>query len=156
MSKFDMSVAKLNLIIFAIRFAGSVGLWLFVGMVSLLVYWNLEKDPLDIVDTGTNPEVARCEKRVFTFTRDVTTTKFLEVQVARELVDLSTGEAFGLPAIPPYSGPAGSRRWTYTVEVPHAYKEGLYEYRPTLTYKVNPIKTITKPAPAQKVDVCGQ
>jgi hypothetical protein len=68
---------------------------------------------------------------------------------------LSTGDSFNLSAIPPYSGAAGERNWTYIVEVPPAFKEGLYEYRPTLTYSVNPLKTITKPAPSQKVQVCG-
>jgi hypothetical protein len=155
MSRLQDSMAKMDLVLSAIKFMGTMGIYIFLATVALLTYWNFEKDPLTITDTGNNPEVASCIDRVFTFERYVKTTKHLDVFVARELVDLSTGDSFNLSGIPPYSGAAGERNWTYLVEVPEAFREGLYEYRPTLTYVVNPIKTITKPAPSQKVQVCG-
>ena len=155
MERLQDSIAKMDLIIIAIRFVGTMGIYIFLATVVLLTYWNFEKDPLTITDTGNNPEVASCTDRKFTFERYVKTSKHLDVFVARELVDLTTGDVFNLSAIPPYSGAAGERNWTYIVEVPEAFKEGLYEYRPTLTYAVNPLKTITKTAPSQKVQVCG-
>jgi len=147
----DKASGKLDLILFAIRFVGTFGVWLFIGLVVLLVYWNFEEDPLTITTTMYSQEWVECKDRVFEFDRNVTTTKFLTVQVAQELKDLSTGKVFGMPAIPPYSGEAGFRTWTYKKEIPTAYKDGAYEYIPTLTYAVNPIKTITKQAPSQKV-----
>jgi hypothetical protein len=122
--------------------------------MGILTYWNFEPDPLIIEDTGNNPEIATCHNRVFTFERYIKTTKYLEVNTQQELVDLSTGDSFSLPAIPPYSGVAGERIVNYPKVIPEAFKEGLYEYRPTITYRVNPIKVITKPAPSQKVKVC--
>jgi hypothetical protein len=157
MAKINMANLKMDLILFAIRFAGSVGLYIFLFTVAVLVYWNLEPDPLVVKDTGNNPEIATCtppESRVFTFERYIKTSKFLVVDTEQVMMDVETGETFSLPAIPPYSGAAGARTITYTKKVPDAFKGGLYEYQPRLTYKVNPIKTITKDAPTQKVRIC--
>jgi hypothetical protein len=133
--------AKLDMIITGLRFFGSLGLWIFVGMVVLFTWWNFEPDPLTITKTENAQEWVSCdENRTFRFERDIKTTKYIEVFVDQSLVDLETGVAFGLPAIPPYSGAAGDRRITYVKEVPVAFAGGReYEYRPVLTYKVNPI-----------------
>ena len=152
---FGMSTIQRNLemLIFAIRFMGSIGLYVMIALIALLTYWNLESDPLHIEDTGTNPEYTVCSDRKFSFTRHVTTTKYLTVGVTQEFVDLSTGIRIPLPAIPPYSGEKGDRDWTYTKEVPKFLKNGTYEYVPYLTYDVNPVVTITKKGPTQKVIV---
>ena len=157
MAKINMANLKMDLILFAIRFAGSVGLYIFLLTVAVLVYWNLEPDPLVIKDTGNNPDIVFCtppESRVFKFERYVKTSKFLIVDTEQTMLHLETGELFSLPAIPPYSGVAGERTVTYTKKVPDAFRGGIYEYQPRLTYKVNPIKTITKNAPTQKVKIC--
>ena len=147
----DKVSAKLSLIITAIRVVGAMGIWIFFGFVALLLYWNLEADPLHIEATPNNVEWATCKDREFEFERRVVTSKYLEVQVSQYLVDLSTGAQYGLPAIAPYSGAAGDIVVRYKKQVPWSYREGAYEYKPVLTYQVNPIKTITKDAPSQKV-----
>ena len=149
----DAASKKLDLLLFGMRFVGTFGIWLFVGLAIVLIYWNFEEDPLTIETTQNTREWVYCKDRIFEFERYVKTTKFLTVQVSQELKDLSTGQVFGMPAIPPYSGEAGERTWTYKKEVPLSYKDGAYEYIPTLTYVVNPIQTITKQGPSQKVIV---
>lgn len=148
--------AKVYALLTIVRFIGTFGVYVFAGSVVLLLYWNLESDPLTIEATPDSQEWVTCKDRAFSFQRRVVTTKFLEVHVAQELVDLQSGASFNLAAIPPYSGPAGDRVWTYTKTIPDTFRHGDYEYRPTLTYQVNPIKTITKAAPGQKVHLtCG-
>jgi hypothetical protein len=148
---FDKSRVKLDMILLAIRMTGVAGIWFFIGMVVVLAYWNLEPDPLHIEATPNNVEWATCKDREFEFERRIVTSKYLEVQVSQYLIDLSTGAQYGLPAIAPYSGAAGDIVVRYKKQVPWSYREGAYEYKPVLTYQVNPIKTITKAAPSQKV-----
>ncbi len=42
---------------------------------------------------------------------------------------------------------------TFNKQVPKELPVGRYEYRPWATYKINPIKTITRLLPIQEVDV---
>jgi hypothetical protein len=151
---FDKSRVKLDMILLAIRMTGVAGIWFFIVMVVVLAYWNLEPDPLEITATPNNKEWADCKGRDFEFERRIVTSKFLEVQVSQYLIDLSTGAQYGLPAIAPYSGAAGDIVVKYKKHVPDSFAGGAYEYKPVLTYQVNPVKTITKVAPTQKVIVC--
>jgi len=147
----DKTSKQMDLILLAIRFLGTFGIWLAVVSSIVLIYWNFEEDPLTITTTPTVQEWVHCTDRFFEFDREITTKKYLTVYVTQELKDLSTGKIHPMAAIPPYSGEAGSRVWTYKKEVPYAFRDGAYEYKPVLTYQVNPIKTITKEAPTQKV-----
>jgi hypothetical protein len=147
----DKVSVKLSMIITAIRVVGAMGIWIFFGFAALLLYWNLEADPLHIEATPNNAEWATCKDREFEFERRIIASKYLEVQVSQYLIDLSTGAQYGLPAIAPYSGASGDIVVKYKKQIPWSYREGAYEYKPVLTYQVNPIKTITKEAPTQKV-----
>lgn len=148
---------KIDLVLFAIRMLGTFGVYFSVGLIALLLYWNLEPDPLKIRDTGNNPEWATCYQhdRTFTFEREIFATKTVTVHTEEHMVDIKTGETMILPTPQPLTITKGARVAKCQKKVPQAFLPGKrYEYRPIISYKVNPIKTITKYAPAQKVKVC--
>jgi hypothetical protein len=115
----------------------------------ILVLEN-EPDPLTITATENNQDIVTCKDRVFTFERHVVNTKFIRVYVEPRMKDLKTGVVYVLEG-KTYEGPPQDNIVTYRIVVPPNFAKGLYEYTPTLTYDINPRKTITKVAPSQKV-----
>jgi hypothetical protein len=121
-----------------------------IGLIGLLAFWTFEKDPLIVEDTGTNPEFYVCIDGVFEFERYVKTDKPLTVRVEPRLTDLKTKSTYVLES-KYYDGHKQDGIVSYRHKIKASYPSGVYEYQPYLIYDVNPIKTISKPAPPQTV-----
>jgi hypothetical protein len=129
-------------------------------VVALLTYWTVEPDPLqiDYVDDAT---WSKCNNREYSFTRYVRSTKDLTITVQERWHDLDgmmdyngiEGEYVYGGLITYTLGSGFNEVMTFNKEVPKDIPLGRYEYRPWATYKVNPIKTITRLLPVQNVVV---
>jgi hypothetical protein len=132
-----------------------------VLIVSIIVYWTAEPDPLhvDYVDGEVN--WSKCIHREYSFDRYVRSDKDLKIIVQERWYDLDgmmnhngiEGEyVFG--TIVTYTlGGGFNKIMTFNKKVPKDIPIGRYEYRPWATYKVNPIKTITRLLPVQDIEV---
>ena len=130
-----------------------------LGFVGLLVYWALEPDPLVVNPHGSNVSV--CTDRNFSFERYVHSSKPLDIYVQQRWHNLDGKGNFGtiekeVVMVQPDYYPLG-RDFEKVMEfnkcVPDSVSRGTYEYRPWATYEVNPIKTIHRLLPVQKVEV---
>jgi hypothetical protein len=131
-----------------------------VIVIAILTYWTIEPDPLQIgyVDDVT---WSKCSNREYSFTRYVRSTKDLAITVQERWHDLDgmmdyngiEGEYIYGGLITYTLGGGFNEVMTFNKEVPKDIPLGRYEYRPWATYKVNPIKTITRLLPVQNVVV---
>lgn len=115
-----------------------------------VVKLDYEPDPLYISVPEDQPEWVTCQNRTFHFKRYVKNDKFIQVSVEPRLVDLKTGVIYVLPG-KTYEGPEQDNIVSYRTTIPEYFPNGDYEYIPTLTYKVNQRKIITKVSPSVKV-----
>lgn len=130
-----------------------------ISISGTLVYWATEKDPLIVEQSGLGFSV--CKDRKFTFSRYVASNKPLDIYVQNrwhdtdKFMDVSGIEGeYVLPRPDHYPLDAGfAKVMAFRKTVPEDLPAGNYEYRPVATYKVNPIKTITRPLPVQQVQV---
>jgi hypothetical protein len=122
-----------------------------IGLVSLITYWVVEPDPLQMTIPVGHAEWVVCDKRVFSFQREFINTKTIDtIRVGRKLKNLDTGETFLISSIS-YEGIKSNSLTTFKTTIPLGFTKGNYLYIPTAIYKVNPIKTIEKQLPTQKV-----
>lgn len=119
-----------------------------VLMMSVLVYWGVEKDPFELEATVNNPELVLCTEGVFHLERYVRATKPLTIQVVPRLTDMITDTTYMLEGLN-YNSHAGEGVVTHRRKVRSDFPSGLYIYHPYIVYKINPIKTIQKEAPSQ-------
>jgi hypothetical protein len=131
------------------------------GLILLLTYWFFEPDPLSVTRIEGETHWSECTGRRYQFARLVQSSKDIDIYVQERWHDLDgmmdgvgyQGE-FVMPK--PIHYPLGedfSKLMTFNKTVPRALPVGRYEYRPWATYKVNPIKTITRMLPMQRVNV---
>lgn len=148
----DLEHIKLYIHIMAVVVACAIG---------LAVYWTLESDPLHVDYIDDEQHWSKCESRSYSFKRMVKSDKDLTVTIQERWHDLDglmdykdvDGE-YVYSKIETYTLGAGFNKvMTFNKEVPNDIHIGLYEYRPIATYKVNPIKTITRMLPVQNVNV---
>lgn len=85
-----------------------------------------------VVHRGTNLEI----RRSFCLSVDTPSTS------ARHLISHSSGARISLPTTHHYT-PPGCHTKTYLVEVPEWAPPGVYTYEVTLTYEVNPLRTVS-------------
>ena len=127
----------------------------------LLVYWTFEPDPLVVERVDGDSMWSTCSERQYTFRRIVKSTKELDVYVQERWHDLDgfmdEGNIKGELIIPnTIHYPMGKdfeKVMEFKKKVPDSIGVGRYTYSPWATYQVNPLKTITKELPYQKVQV---
>jgi hypothetical protein len=132
-----------------------------VLIVGILVYWTLEPDPLHVGYIANEAKWSKCNNREYSFTRYVRSTKDLTITVQERWHDLDgmmdyngvEGEYVYGSLITYTLGSGFNKVMTFNKKVPTDIPLGRYEYRPWATYKVNPIKTITRLLPVQDVVV---
>jgi hypothetical protein len=130
-------------------------------IVSVLTYWTLEPDPLDVDYIDNETKWSQCTNREYSFKRYVRSEKDLIITVQERWHDLDgmmdykgvEGEYVYGNRITYTLGSGFNEVMTFNKEVPKDIPLGRYEYRPWATYKVNPIKTITRMLPMQNVVV---
>jgi hypothetical protein len=130
-------------------------------IVVVLTYWTIEPDPLQVNYVDGEVKWSKCNNREYSFDRYVRSTKDLTITVQERWHDLDgmmdhngiEGEyVFG--GIVTYTlGSGFNKVMTFNKKVPKDIPLGRYEYRPWATYKVNPIKTITRLLPVQYIEV---
>jgi hypothetical protein len=161
--KIDRSVHDLERSIKIQKWLGIVLTWMFLisftTAVGVVTYWKLEPDPLTVTDTGSCYSV--CTERQFSFSRHVKSTKDLKIYIQNRWHDTDgfmdsndiPGElALSSPDFYPL-GAGFENITTFDKQVPHTIPVGNYTYIPSATYEVNPLKTITRPLPAQSIQV---
>lgn len=93
----------------------------------------------------------------FQFDRLVCIEKDLVVEVSREVVNLDTKERIMLPNVKYLAVREEFDNecfdLTFITYVPQVLEPGNYYYKPTLFYKINPMKSITRPAPGVYFEV---
>ena len=127
--------------------------------VGTVVYWALEPDPLTVNPHGSHVSV--CSEREFMFERYVHSSKPLDIYVQQRWYNLDGRGNFGkvekeTVIVQPDYYPLGKdfeKVMEFNKCVPDKIVKGTYEYRPWATYEVNPIKTIHRLLPVQKVEV---
>jgi len=139
-----------------------------IGLLVLLGYWLVEPDPLIVVNTGKKTSYTHCtsdDKMAFTFKRKVVSTKDITVSVQERYMNLDpASEYYNIERIPEptniieYAVKGGETKEyifedkTVSREMSLQLLEGeSYLYLPYATYQVNPIKTINRVLPTQKV-----
>ena len=117
---------------------------------------QMAPDPLTITESNTYPDqeiyIVKAGDTI-TFYRDVTINKDLKVDTTRLLTQ--DGSSPKAPAGTSYSMPVGDYPDTaFQFRIPDDLGlVGEWTYRPSLTYRVNPLLTITKQAPGFKFEV---
>jgi hypothetical protein len=130
-------------------------------IVGVLVYWTFEPDPLQVDYITNEAKWSKCHNREYSFTRYVRSDKDLTITVQERWHDLDgmmdyngvEGEYVYGSIITYTLGSGFNKVMTFNKKVPTDIPLGRYEYRPWATYKVNPIKTITRLLPVQDVVV---
>jgi hypothetical protein len=130
-------------------------------IVLVLTYWTLEPDPLQIDYADDGLKWSKCSSREFTFNRYVRSEKDLTITVQERWHDLdgmmdykgTEGEYVYGSHVTYTLGSGFNKVMTFNKKVPKDILIGRYEYRPWATYKVNPIKTVTRLLPVQNVVV---
>jgi hypothetical protein len=130
-------------------------------VVTVLTYWTIEPDPLQVDYITNEAKWSKCSNREYTFTRYVRSEKDLTITVQERWHDLDgmmdyngvEGEYVYGNRITYTLGSGFNEVMTFNKAVPKDIPLGRYEYRPWATYKVNPIKTITRLLPVQNVVV---
>lgn len=92
----------------------------------------------------------------FSFERRVCIEKDTVVEVSREIFDIETKQKFMLPNVKYVASENDSKPChdlTFITYVPEILEPGKYYYNPTLFYKVNPIKSVTRKAPGVYFEV---
>lgn len=133
----------------------------FVSFFLMLLYWHFEPDPLTVERLEGDTKWSDCTGRTYSFQRVVKSSKDINIYVQERWHDLDgmmdENIIEGEYVIPkPIHYPLGedfNKVMTFRKTVPRALGVGVYEYRPWATYQVNPIKTITRLLPTQKVHV---
>lgn len=132
-----------------------------LSIITVLVYWYTEPDPLEVnYIMGTNIW-STCQDRKFTFSREVKSTKDLKVTVKEfwwnvDGIDDAVGKKneYVHSKITTYILEKGTDQiFTFPKYVPSNLPVGRYEYRPLAEYEVNPLKTISRDLPIQLVNV---
>jgi hypothetical protein len=129
--------------------------------VAVLTYWTLEPDPLQVYYVDGEINWSTCAHREYSFDRYVRSEKDLTIIVQERWHDLDgmmdyngiEGEYVYGDIITYTLGAGFNKVMTFNKKVPKDIPVGRYEYRPWATYKVNPIKTITRLLPVQEVTV---
>jgi hypothetical protein len=129
--------------------------------VAVLTYWTVEPDPLHVDYIANEAKWSKCSNREYSFKRYVRSTKDLTITVQERWHDIDgmmdyngvEGEYVYGNRITYTLGSGFNEVMTFNKEVPKDIPLGRYEYRPWATYKVNPIKTITRMLPVQNVMV---
>ena len=124
-----------------------------------VVYWAVEPDPLTVTYVGSDQST--CKDRKYTFKRLVRSDKDLDIYVQERWhamdgsmdMDGFKGELVVAKPIHYPLGKGFMQPMEFDKAIPKVLPKGKYEYRPYATYKVNPLKTITKKLPMQIVDV---
>jgi hypothetical protein len=140
-----------------------------VLFTSTLLYWTVEPDPLSVTRIENDCTWSECSNRKYQFTRLVQTSKDIDIYVQERwhnldgMMDEFILTANGPTTIEgeliiskPIHYPLGkdfNKIMTFDKTVPSNIPLGRYEYRPWATYRVNPIKTITRMLPYQGVSV---
>ena len=129
--------------------------------MGVVVYWYLEPDPLTVSYIDDDKKWSLCEDRHYSFKRIVASDKDLTITIQERWHDINgfmdykgtEGEyVYGNQVT--YTLAAGFNKvMTFNKRVPNDIQVGLYEYRQWATYRVNPLKTITKLLPVQDVSV---
>lgn len=121
------------------------------------VYDLMESDPLTVTAPGEMENFTVHAGDVFTFERNVCTTKDLVVTVHREFHNIDNGKKYMLKSIR-YVAYAedGCYATRFDTEVPKLLHTGAYEYRPILIYNTNASKTVAKPAPFVHLEVIDE
>jgi hypothetical protein len=130
-----------------------------LSSIALLVYWTLEPDPLTVKQYGKG--YAECVDRKFSFERYVRTSKSLDIYVQQRwynkdgIDDLGNIHKETVITVPDYYplGKDFEKIMEFNKCVPDNIPIGRYEYRPWITYKINPIKIVHRLAPVQEVNV---
>jgi hypothetical protein len=130
-------------------------------VVSLLTYWTFEPDPLLIDYVNDGDSWSKCNNREYSFERRVKSNKDLLITVQERWHDLDgmmdhnniEGEYVFGSEITYTLGSGLDKAMIFNKKVPNDIPIGRYEYRPWATYKVNPVKTITRLLPVQNVIV---
>lgn len=129
--------------------------------VGLATYWTVEPDPLHVDYIDAEQQWSKCDNRAYSFKRLVASDKDITITVQERWHDLNglmdykgtEGEYVYGTTVNYTLGAGFSKVMTFNKTVPKDIPIGVYEYRPWATYKVNPIKTITKLLPIQNVNV---
>jgi hypothetical protein len=132
-----------------------------VIVVSILAYWTVEPDPLQVDYIANDAKWSKCNNREYSFKRYVRSDKDLTITIQERWHDIDgmmdyngiEGEYVYGNRITYTLGSGFNEVMTFNKEVPKDIPIGRYEYRPWATYKVNPIKTITRLLPVQNVMV---
>jgi hypothetical protein len=130
-------------------------------VVAVLTYWTVEPDPLHVAYIANEAKWSKCSDREYSFKRYVRSNKDLIITVQERWHDLDgmmdyngiEGEYVYGDHVTYTLGSGFNKVMTFNKEVPKDILVGRYEYRPWATYKVNPIKTITRLLPVQDVVV---
>jgi hypothetical protein len=128
-------------------------------IIAVLTYWTIEPDPLQVDYIDNDAKWSKCNNREYSFTRYVRSEKDLIITVQERWHDLDgmmdyngiEGEYVYGNHVTYTLGAGFNKVMTFNKEVPKDIPAGRYEYRPWATYKVNPIKTITRLLPIQNV-----
>lgn len=126
-----------------------VAVLMFAGVLQ-----KFERDPLSVSALSPPDVVEIASGESFTFWREVCTSRDLLVHVHREFHHLSTGQKYMLTSAEYIAhAESGCYETQFAARLPSRVPPGLYEYRPILTYDVNPALTITKRAPFVRIEV---
>jgi hypothetical protein len=134
-----------------------IGALLLAGSVSLITYWEFESDPLEV--DAIDPTFSTCVDRTFTFKRFVKTDKPIDIYVQQHWHNTDGFDDYNgiegelvIPETDHYPlNVSTMKSMTFEKPVPINVGIGMYEYRPIATYRVNPLKIITKQLPVQRV-----
>jgi hypothetical protein len=132
-----------------------------VLVTTVLLYWTIEPDPLQIDYVDGEIHWSKCVHREYSFNRHVISKKDLLITVQERWYDLDgmmdrngvEGEYVFGNEVTYTLGGGIDKVMVFNKKVPNDINVGRYEYRPWATYKVNPIKTITRLLPTQYVEV---
>ncbi|MCI4435648.1 MAG: hypothetical protein JHC33_02385 [Ignisphaera sp.] len=130
-------------------------------IVAVLTYWTIEPDPLQVNYVDGEVKWSKCTHREYSFDRYVRSDKDLIITVQERWHDIDgmmnyngiEGEYVFGSTVTYTLGAGFNEVMTFNKKVPKDIPIGRYEYRPWATYKVNPIKTITRLLPVQYIEV---
>jgi hypothetical protein len=153
-----------SIVAYWVRIVAVTVLLLVTSTLSLFGYWYYEPDPLEVSYTKAGSSSV-CIDRKYPLARLVTTTKNLSINVKEYwseddgmmvVNNILQEDDTEYPAkeLAHYTLLAGTNKaFTFPKSVPADLWVGRYTYRPSATYRVNPIKVITRDLPTQKIVV---